>query len=90
MKGGQAVRVGEPGTAVGLAPEPLPSLPADQAALKAAAAVAGGKVESLEVVPEQGGGSAWQTTVIGTDGVRHLVTVDGTSGTVTGNTAIGG
>lgn len=72
------------------APEPLPSLLAGQAVSKAAATVAGGKVESLEVVPEQGGGSAWQATVLGPDGVRHLVTLDGATGTATSNTVLGG
>lgn len=93
VKGGQVVAVpgaGQAGGVQGLAPAPLPSLPADQAADKAAAAVAGGKVESLTSVPEQGGGSAWQAVVLGTDGVSHLVTVDGTSGTVTSNTTVGG
>lgn len=100
VKGGQVVTEGGqvatellpvPGAAgAQLAPAPLPSLAADQAVDKAAAAVAGGKVESLETVPEQGGGSAWQATVLGPDGVRHLVTVDGTSGTVTSNTTVGG
>lgn len=65
-------------------------LPADQAAQKAAGAVTGGKVASLLSVAEQGGGSAWQATVVGPDGVHHLVTVDGTSGTITSNTTIGG
>jgi hypothetical protein len=46
-------------------------------------------VESLQAVPEQGGGSAWQVTVVGPDGVRHLVTVDGASDTVTSNTTLG-
>ena len=92
-KGGQVettVVPGPGGTAPQLAPAPLPSLAADQAVQKAAAAVAGGKVESLGTVTEQGGGSAWQATVLGPDGVRHLVTVDGTSGTVTSNTTVGG
>ncbi|MEY9843171.1 hypothetical protein [Streptacidiphilus sp. MAP5-3] len=93
VKGGQVVAVtgaGPAGALQGLAPAPLPSLPADQAADKAAAAVPGGKVETLTTVPEQGGGSAWQAVVLGTDGVSHLVTVDGTSGTVTSNTTVGG
>ncbi|MFE2608617.1 hypothetical protein ACFXDI_36050 [Streptomyces mirabilis] len=38
------------------------------------------------MVAEQGGGSAWEVEVLGTDGVRHLVTIDGAGGTVTGNT----
>lgn len=84
------VMPGDPGSASSsLAPAPLPSLPADQAADKAAAAVSGGKVESLAAVPEQGGGSAWQAVVLGPDGVRHQVTVDGTSGAVTSNTVLG-
>ncbi|MBF9070857.1 hypothetical protein [Streptacidiphilus fuscans] len=93
VKGGQAVAVpgaAQAGGVQGLAPAPLPSLPADQAADKAAAAVTGGKVESLTSVPEQGGGSAWQAVVLGPDGVSHLVTVDGTSGTITSNTTLGG
>ncbi|MEZ0070568.1 hypothetical protein ABIA32_006621 [Streptacidiphilus sp. MAP12-20] len=73
-----------------LAPAPLPSLPADQAVTKAVAAVTGGKVESLASVPEQGGGSAWLATVLGPDGVRHLVTLDGATGTITSNTVLGG
>ena len=31
-----------------------------------------------------------ELTVVGTDGVRHLVTVDGSSGAVTGNTVVDG
>ena len=72
------------------APAPLPSLDAADAVAKAAAAVPGGKVESLTAVAQQGGGRAWQAVVVGPDGVRHLVTVDGTSGTPTGNTVLGG
>ena len=101
VKDGQAVTVpGEvlpagpgqlpgPGAVGGsAAPAPLPSLAADQAVPKAEAAVTGGKVESLTAVPEQGGGSAWQAVVLGPDGVRHLVTLDGASGGVTSNTAL--
>ncbi|MFC1419032.1 hypothetical protein [Streptacidiphilus cavernicola] len=91
VKGSQAMSQAVPGGAgTRLAPAPLPSLPADQAAQKAAATVSGGKVESLEPVPEQGGGTAWQVTVLGPDGIRHLITLDGTSGTVTGNTVVDG
>lgn len=74
----------------GAAPAPLPSLSAADAVSKAAAAVNDGKVESLAPVTEQGGGRAWRIVVVGPDGVRHAVTVDGTSGTLTGNTALGG
>ncbi|WP_392971625.1 hypothetical protein [Streptomyces sp. LN245] len=72
------------------APAPLPSLSAADAVNKAASAVKDGKVESLAPVTEQGGGRAWQIVVVGPDGVRHVVTVDGTGGTVTGNTVLGG
>ncbi|WP_042372077.1 PepSY domain-containing protein [Streptacidiphilus neutrinimicus] len=103
VKGGQVVAV--PGPAVpgvvvpgaagpgvagaSVAPAPLPSLPADQAVTKAEAAVSGGKAESLTTVPEQGGGTAWQVVVLGPDGVRHLLTLDGASGGVTSNTVVG-
>ncbi|MFD0526874.1 hypothetical protein ACFQ1I_05720 [Kitasatospora arboriphila] len=50
----------------------------------------GGKVESLRPADRQGGGRSWQAVVVGTDGVRHLVTVDGTSGAVTGNSVVDG
>ncbi|MFD9407628.1 hypothetical protein ACFWBN_11505 [Streptomyces sp. NPDC059989] len=70
----------------GAAPAPLPSLAIGQAAEKAAAAVDGGKVESIRVVAQEGGGSAWLAVVLGPDGVRHAVTVSGTDGTITGNT----
>ncbi|SEK58348.1 PepSY domain-containing protein [Streptacidiphilus jiangxiensis] len=87
---GGAVQLPTPGTdGASLAPAPLPSLSADQAVAKAEAAVTGGKVESLSSVPEQGGGSAWQAVVVGPDGVHHLVTLDGASGTVTSNTVQG-
>lgn len=72
------------------APAPLPALSAADAVGKAAAAVSDGKVESLAPVAEQGGGRAWRIVVVGPDGVRHAVTVDGTSGTLTGNTVLGG
>ncbi|MFD7162896.1 hypothetical protein [Streptomyces violascens] len=71
----------------GQAPAPLPALPAAQAVDKATGAVSGGKVESLRVVAQQGGGSAWQAVVLGPDGVRHAVTLAGVDGTVTSNTA---
>ncbi|WP_042387123.1 PepSY domain-containing protein [Streptacidiphilus melanogenes] len=98
VKGGQVVAV--PGPAVpgaagplvagtSVAPAPLPSLSADQAVTKAEAAVSGGKAESLATVPEAGGGTAWQVVVLGPDGVRHLLTLDGASGSVTSNTVTG-
>ncbi|MFI5672511.1 hypothetical protein [Streptomyces sp. NPDC051704] len=71
------------------APVPLPALAAAQAVEKATAAVEGGKLESLRAVPQQGGGSAWLAVVLGTDGVRHAVTLAGSDGTVTGNTVLG-
>ena len=86
---GSGVKDSRPGQAAP-APAPLPSLDAADAVAKAAAAVPGGKVESLTAVAQQGGGRAWQAVVVGPDGVRHLVTVDGTSGTPTGNTVLGG
>ena len=86
---GSGVKDSRPGQAAP-APAPLPSLDAADAVAKAAAAIPGGKVESLTAVAQQGGGRAWQAVVVGPDGVRHLVTVDGTSGTPTGNTVLGG
>ncbi|MFD5819708.1 hypothetical protein [Streptomyces sp. NPDC127038] len=74
----------------GQAPAPLPSLSAADAVGKATAAVKDGKVESLAPVTEQGGGTAWRIVVVGPDGVRHVVTVDGAGGTVTGNTVLNG
>ncbi|MFJ6722991.1 MULTISPECIES: hypothetical protein [unclassified Streptomyces] len=71
-----------------VAPAPLPALAASQAADKAAQAVSGGKVQSLRVVVEQGGASAWEAVVLGPDGVRHDVTLSGSDGTVTGNTVL--
>ncbi|MGW6984587.1 hypothetical protein ACWGE1_34915, partial [Streptomyces sp. NPDC054932] len=68
------------------APVPVPSLAIGDAAEKAAAAVPGGKVTALRAVAQEGGGSAWLAVVIGTDGVRHAVTVSGTDGTITSNT----
>lgn len=79
-----------PGGAAKAAPAPLPSLPVGQAADKAAGAVEGGKVESIRVVAQEGGGSAWLAVVLGPDGVRHAVTVSGTDGTITGNTTVNG
>lgn len=86
------IRAGEDGPelSAGEAPAPLPSLSAADAVDKAASAVKDGKVESLAPVTEQGGGRAWRIVVVGPDGVRHVVTVDGTGGTVTGNTVLGG
>lgn len=69
-----------------LAPAPLPAVSAAAAIEAAGKAVSDGKTEALRVVAEQGGGSAWEVEVLGTDGVRHLVTIDGATGTVTGNT----
>ncbi|MCP2311778.1 hypothetical protein [Kitasatospora paracochleata] len=72
------------------APAPLPSLDAADAVVKASSAVPGGKVESLSAVTEQGGGRAWRAVVLGPDGVRHAVVVDGASDTITANTVLGG
>ncbi|MEV6582593.1 hypothetical protein AB0M92_31035 [Streptomyces sp. NPDC051582] len=77
------------GSAKGGAPAPLPALSAAQAVEKATAAVEGGKLESLRPVAQQGGGSAWLAVVLGTDGVRHAVTLAGADGAVTGNTPVG-
>ncbi|WP_030731682.1 hypothetical protein [Streptomyces sp. NRRL S-237] len=71
------------------APAPIPSLGIGEAAEKAAAAVPGGKVAALRAVAQEGGGSAWLAVVIGSDGVRHAVTVSGTDGTITSNTTKG-
>ncbi|MFJ3516937.1 hypothetical protein [Streptomyces sp. NPDC090131] len=68
------------------APAPIPSLAIGEAAEKAAAAVPGGKVASLRTVAQEGGGSAWLAVVVGSDGVRHAVTVSGTDGSITSNT----
>ncbi|WP_033258826.1 PepSY domain-containing protein [Kitasatospora setae] len=73
-----------------LAPAALPAVPADQALAKAVAAVPNGKAAALTVVNREGGGSSWSVEVLGADGVRHLVTVDGTDGSVTGNTTTDG
>ncbi|MFJ2579620.1 hypothetical protein [Kitasatospora aureofaciens] len=73
----------------GTAPAPLPSLAASTALEKAQAAVPGGRAESLKRVTAQGGTAAWAVVVVGPDGVRHLVTVDGASGELTGNTVVG-
>ncbi|MGW6688320.1 hypothetical protein [Streptomyces sp. NPDC054961] len=70
------------------APVPLPALPAAQALEKAEAAVPGGKAEGLRVIAQEGGGSAWRVVVLGSDGVRHAVTLAG-DGAVTGNTVAG-
>ncbi|WP_406331554.1 PepSY domain-containing protein [Streptomyces sp. NBC_00203] len=69
-----------------LAPAPLPAVSAAKAIEAAGKAVPGGKPDALRVVTQQGGGSAWEVEVLGTDGVRHLVTLDGATGAVTGNT----
>lgn len=78
------------GGAAKKAPVPLPSLAIGQAAEKAAGAVAGGKVQSLRPVAQEGGGSAWLAVVLGPDGVRHAVTVSGSDGTVTANVPVNG
>ncbi|MGD3111848.1 hypothetical protein [Streptomyces sp. YGL11-2] len=80
----------ESGPADHAAPGPLPSTNAADAVAKASSAVAGGKVESLSPVAEQGGGRAWRVVVLGPDGVRHAVTIDGAGDTITGNTVLGG
>ncbi|WP_055493206.1 PepSY domain-containing protein [Streptomyces sp. TP-A0356] len=77
---------GAQGTQGNLAPAPVPAVAADKAVQAATKAVPGGKADALRVVGQQGGGSAWEVEVLGTDGVRHLVTIDGASGSVTGNT----
>ncbi|MFG2820982.1 hypothetical protein ACGFX4_16340 [Kitasatospora sp. NPDC048365] len=77
-------------TDTGTAPAPLPALDAADAVVKAAGAVQGGKVESLRPVTEQGGGRAWRVVVVGPDGVRHAVVVDGTTFAITSNTVLGG
>ncbi|WP_406475522.1 PepSY domain-containing protein [Streptomyces sp. NBC_01615] len=69
-----------------VAPAPLPAVSAAKAIEAAGKAVPGGKPDALRVVVQQGGGSAWEVEVLGTDGVRHLVTLDGATGAVTGNT----
>ncbi|MEK2492742.1 hypothetical protein WN990_24635 [Kitasatospora purpeofusca] len=78
------------GTGPHRAPAPLPSLDAADAAVKASSAVPGGKVESLHPVSVTGGGRAWQAVVLGPDGVRHAVTVDGATPAITSNTVTGG
>ncbi|MFF2195475.1 hypothetical protein [Streptomyces sp. NPDC058157] len=88
VRDGAAGLDGESGKKGAAAPAPLPALPIDQAAQKAAAAVPGGKVEALRAVPQQGGGSAWRAVVLGPDGVRHAVTISGTDGTATENTPL--
>ncbi|MEU8547750.1 hypothetical protein AB0C81_12245 [Streptomyces roseoverticillatus] len=80
----------ESGRDVHAVPAPLPSVNAADAVAKASSAVAGGKVESLSPVAEQGGGRAWRVMVLGPDGVRHAVTIDGAGDTITGNTVLGG
>ncbi|MFD7643030.1 PepSY domain-containing protein [Kitasatospora sp. NPDC059795] len=92
--GGKATRrdgaVQPGGRAAQLAPAALPTVPADQALTKAVGAVPGGKADALSVVGREGGGSSWAVEVLGTDGVRHLVTVDGADGSITGNTTVNG
>ncbi|MET7987687.1 MULTISPECIES: hypothetical protein [unclassified Streptomyces] len=91
-RNGERGSLGEDGgsSSAGEAPAPLPSLSAADAVSKATSAVKDGKVESLAPVTEQGGGRAWRIVVVGPDGVRHVVTIDGTGGTLTGNTVLGG
>ncbi|MFD8482344.1 hypothetical protein [Kitasatospora sp. NPDC059673] len=90
-RGAQGSGAEQPGgRAAKLAPAPLPAVAADQALAKAAGAVPGGKVGALSVVGREGGGSSWAVEVLGTDGVRHLVMVDGTDGSITGNTVVNG
>ncbi|MGW2250991.1 hypothetical protein ACWCXH_12415 [Kitasatospora sp. NPDC001660] len=81
---------GRDGNADGAAPAPLPSVAASAALEKAQGAVPGGRAESLERVTAQGGTAAWSVVVVGPDGVRHQVTVDGASGELTGNTVVDG
>ncbi|MEU3408170.1 hypothetical protein ABZ766_30060 [Streptomyces sp. NPDC006670] len=88
VRDGAAGVDGESGQKGAAAPAPLPALPIDQAAQKAAAAVPGGKVEALRAVPQQGGGSSWRAVVLGPDGVRHAVTLSGADGTPTTNTPL--
>lgn len=80
----------ETGRDVHAAPAPLPSTSAADALTKASSAVSGGKVESLSPVAEQGGGRGWRVVVLGPDGVRHAVTIDGAGDTITGSTVLGG
>ncbi|MEV7026560.1 hypothetical protein, partial [Kitasatospora sp. NPDC093558] len=77
---------GRDARADGAAPAPLPSVAASAALEKAQGAVPGGRAESLRRVTAQGGTAAWAIVVVGPDGVRHRVTVDGASGELTGNT----
>ncbi|ROR46248.1 hypothetical protein [Kitasatospora cineracea] len=72
------------------APAPLPSLDAADALVKAASAVPGGRAESIRTATAADGSRAWQAVVLGPDGTRHLVTVDGTTGALTGNTPLTG
>ncbi|MFJ2867654.1 hypothetical protein [Kitasatospora sp. NPDC087314] len=88
--GEQGKNGGQAGADARLAPAPLPSLAASAALEKAQGAVPGGRAESLRRVTQQGGAAAWAVVVVGPDGVRHLVTVDGTSGELTGNTVVDG
>ncbi|GGZ81893.1 hypothetical protein GCM10010371_46920 [Streptomyces subrutilus] len=87
---GERDDTGERGGAARQAPAPLPSLAIGAAADKAAGAVTGGTVESLRVIGQEGGGSAWLAVVVGPDGVRHRVTLSGADGAVTGNTTVPG
>jgi hypothetical protein len=64
----------------------VPAVSAATAIATAGKAVSGGKPDALRVVAQQGGGSAWEVEVLGADGIRHLVTIDGATGAVTGNT----
>ncbi|WP_033259960.1 MULTISPECIES: hypothetical protein [Kitasatospora] len=87
QNGGNA-KQGKSGGRTRTAPAPLPALDAAEALAKAAATVPNGRVESLETATATDGGRAWRAVVIGPDGVRHLVTLDGTTGTPTGNTVL--
>ncbi|MEE1786223.1 hypothetical protein PUR71_25465 [Streptomyces sp. SP17BM10] len=90
-QGGQDGRGGEGRGGEGQtggAPAPLPSVAASAALEKAQGAVPGGRAESLRRVTAQDGGAAWSVVVLGQDGVRHRVTVDGASGELTGNTVV--
>ncbi|MQS11035.1 hypothetical protein F7Q99_01735 [Streptomyces kaniharaensis] len=78
----------EGGLAGRTAPAPLPSVAASTALEKAQGAVPGGRAESLRCTAQQGGSVGWAVVVVGQDGVRHLVTVDGASGELTGNTVV--
>lgn len=85
-QGGQSGTTGGQSAQPTAAPLPVPAVSAATAIATAGKAVSGGKPDALRVVAQQGGGSAWEVEVLGADGVRHLVTIDGATGAVTGNT----